>query len=126
MSEHIVQRRTYFVIFAALMLGTLVTVLAARVDFGNELINTVIALSIAVTKAMLVVLWFMHVRYSQRIIWVLVAGGFFWLAIMMALTGSDYLSRSWSSPAQHANPPVTMPSPQPNVPAQPPISSPGH
>ena len=126
MSEHIVQRSTYFVIFGALMVGTVLTVLAARVDFGNEVVNTVIALTIAVAKAMLVVLWFMHVRYSQRIIWVLFAGGFFWLAIMMSLTGSDYLSRSWASPAQHANPPVTQPSPQPGVPQGPPISSPGH
>src|SRR3712207_714611 len=107
MSEHIVSRRSYFMVFAALMVLTVVTVLAAQVDFGNEVVNTIIALTIAVTKAMLVFLIFMHVRYSQRIIWVLVAGSFFWLAIMMALTGSDYLSRSWSAPAQHVSPPAS-------------------
>lgn len=94
-------------IFGALMIGTVVTVLAARVDFGNEVVNTTIALTIAVTKALLVVLFFMHVRYSARIIWVLVAGGFFWLAIMMVLTASDYVSRRWASPLeQPASPPA--------------------
>jgi cytochrome c oxidase subunit 4 len=106
MSEHIVSRKSYFMVFAALMVLTVVTVLAARVDFGNEVVNTIIALSIAVTKALLVVLIFMHVRHSQRIIWVLVAGGFFWLAIMMALTGSDYLSREWLKHVEQQNPPV--------------------
>jgi cytochrome c oxidase subunit 4 len=106
MSEHIVSRKAYFLVFGALMVLTVVTVLAARVDFGNEVVNTVIALSIAVTKALLVVLIFMHVRHSQRIIWVLVAGGFFWLAIMMALTGSDYLSREWLKHVEQRNPPA--------------------
>ena len=106
MSEHIVSRKLYFAVFAALMVGTVVTVLAARVDFGNEIVNTIIALSIAVTKAMLVVLYFMHVRHSQRLIWVIVAGGFFWLAILMALTGSDYLSRQWATPSRQAVPPI--------------------
>jgi cytochrome c oxidase subunit IV len=106
MSEHIVSRTSYFAVFAALMVGTVVTVLAARMDFGNEVVNTVIALSIAVTKAMLVVLYFMHVRHSQRLIWVIVAGGFFWLAILMALTGSDYMSRKWATPSRQATPPV--------------------
>ncbi|HYN85894.1 MAG TPA: cytochrome C oxidase subunit IV family protein [Pyrinomonadaceae bacterium] len=98
MSEHIVSRTVYFVIFGALMVGTALTVIAARIDFGNEVVNTVIALTIAVTKATLVVLFFMHVRYSARIIMVLVASGFFWLAIMMVLTASDYVSREWASP----------------------------
>lgn len=108
MSEHIVSRKLYFGVFAALMVGTVVTVLAAQVDFGNEVVNTLIALSIAVTKAMLVVLYFMHVRYSQRLIWVIVAGGFFWLAIMMALTGSDYLSRQWTGPSPQVAPRTDM------------------
>lgn len=98
MSEHIVSRKIYFLIFGALMVGTIVTVIAANINFGNEVVNTTIALTIAVTKATLVVLFFMHVRYSARIIWVLVASGFFWLAIMMVLTGTDYMSRKWASP----------------------------
>ena len=97
MSEHIVSRTVYFAIFGALMVLTAVTVLAATVDFGNEFINTTIALAIAVTKAVLVILYFMHVRYSPRLTWVVIAGGFLWLFIMIALTLSDYLTRGWSA-----------------------------
>ncbi len=96
MSEHIVSRTVYFAIFGALMVLTAVTVLAATVDFGNEFVNTSIALAIAVTKAVLVILYFMHVRYSPRLTWVVIAGGFLWLFIMIALTMSDYLTRGWS------------------------------
>ena len=93
MSEHIVSKKVYFLIFAALMVLTILTVVAANYDLGSEKINTVVALAIAVTKAMLVVLYFMHVRYSSRLTWVVVAGGFLWLVIMVGLTLSDYLSR---------------------------------
>ncbi len=84
------------------MVGTLLTVLAARVDFGA--FNDVIAMTIAVTKAVLVILFFMHVRYSPRLTWVAVAGGFFWLGIMIVLTLSDYLSRDWLRAAPVAHP----------------------
>lgn len=93
MSEHIVPLKTYYTIFGLLMLGTVVTVLAAMVDLGP--LNVVVALLIAVTKATLVILYFMHVRYSSRLTWVIVGAGFFWLAIMVVLTGSDYMSRGW-------------------------------
>ena len=104
MSEHIVPRKTYFAVFAALMVGTFLTVVAARYDFGA--MNNVIAMTIAVTKALLVVLFFMHVRYGSRLNMVIVVSGFFWLAIMMALTGSDYLSREWLKHVEQRNPPV--------------------
>lgn len=91
MSEHIVSRKIYFLVFGALMVGTVLTVLAARVDFG--VFNDLIAMSIAVTKAMLVILFFMHVRYGSRLTMLVVAAGFFWLGIMIVLTFSDYLSR---------------------------------
>src|SRR5947209_19362884 len=99
MSEHIVQRSTYFVIFAALIAGTILTVFAALadLDFIFHGANTVVALTIAVTKATLVVLYFMHVRYSSRLTWVIVAAGLFWLGIMFVLTFSDYMSRGWLS-----------------------------
>jgi cytochrome c oxidase subunit 4 len=97
MSEHIVSRKIYFLIFGALMALTALTVLAAQVSFGNEAVGTVIALTIAVTKAVLVVLFFMHVRYSSRLTWVVIASGFLWLAIMIGLTMSDYLTRGWSA-----------------------------
>jgi cytochrome c oxidase subunit IV len=96
MSEHIVSKTVYFLIFGALMVLTVLTVVAANFDLGNEAINTSIALAIAVAKAVLVILYFMHVRYSPRLTWVVVVSGFLWLFIMIALTMSDYLTRGWS------------------------------
>ncbi|MDT5272159.1 MAG: cytochrome c oxidase subunit [Acidobacteriota bacterium] len=93
MSEHIVPRTTYFSVFTALLVGTAATVIAANIDFGR--MNDVIAISIAVTKMMLVLLFFMHVRYSSRLIWVIVASMFFWLLILLTLTLTDYTSRGW-------------------------------
>jgi cytochrome c oxidase subunit 4 len=75
MSEHIVPRSTYFSVFAALLVGTAITVFAANIDFGR--MNDVIAMTIAVTKMMLVLLFFMHVRY------------------LLLLTLTDYTSRDW-------------------------------
>src|SRR5216683_2360618 len=94
MSEHIVSVRVYVAIFLALMLGTTLTVVAAFHDFPWRF-NTVIALTIASVKATLVVLYFMHVRYSSRLVWVIVASALFWLAILFALTFSDYWTRGW-------------------------------
>ena len=99
MSEHIVPRSTYFGVFAALLVGTAVTVAAARIDFG--FLNDVIAMTIAVAKMTLVLLYFMHVRYSSRLIWVIVSSMFFWLFILLALTLSDYRSRDMLSPQVH-------------------------
>lgn len=93
MSEHIVPKSTYYLIFAALMVGTAITVAVAFVDLGA--MNTVVALGIACTKATLVVLFFMHVKYSTRLTWAVVAGSVFWLGIMLTLTLSDYLTRGW-------------------------------
>ncbi len=95
MSEHIVSRKVYFAIFGALMVGTALTVFAAFVDLDKVFhgANTVVALTIAVFKATLVVLYFMHVRYSSRLTWVIVAAGFFWLGIMFVFTISDYMTR---------------------------------
>lgn len=101
MSEHIVPVRVYVTIFGVLLVGTALTVLAAFQDFtyhigGKEIaLNAVIALTIAVTKATFVVLYFMHVRYSSRLVWVVVTSGLFWLAIMFALTFADYWTRGW-------------------------------
>lgn len=97
MSEHIVSVRVYITIFLALLVGTFLTVVAAFYDFGAGPVNTIIALTIATAKATLVVLYFMHVRYSSRLIWVIVAAALFWMAILFALTFSDYWSRHWLS-----------------------------
>ena len=96
MSEHIVSVRVYITIFLALLVGTALTVAAAFFDFPWRL-NTIVALTIAVVKATLVVLYFMHVRYSARLIWVIIASALFWMAILFAFTFSDYFTRSWLS-----------------------------
>jgi cytochrome c oxidase subunit 4 len=96
MSEHIVSLRIYFTIFLALMAGTALTVWAGLHDFPGKL-NVIIALTIAVVKATLVVLYFMHVRYSSRLIWVVFTSALFWLAILFVFTFSDYLTRGWLS-----------------------------
>jgi cytochrome c oxidase subunit IV len=94
MSEHIVPIRVYVTIFSALLMGTALTVWAGLQDFPGPL-NVVIAMTIAVIKATLVVLYFMHVRYSSRLIWLILASALFWMGILFALTFSDYLTRDW-------------------------------
>jgi cytochrome c oxidase subunit 4 len=93
MSDHVAPKSMYYAVFAALIVGTALTVAVAFVDLGA--MNNVLMLGIAVTKAMLVILFFMHVRWSTRLTWVVVASGFFWLLILFSLTMSDYLSRGW-------------------------------
>jgi cytochrome c oxidase subunit 4 len=83
----------YYRVFGVLMLLTAMTVTAAYLDLGP--LNTPIALAIAVAKAVLVILFFMHVRYGSHLTRVVVASGFFWLVILFVLTLSDYLSRGW-------------------------------
>jgi cytochrome c oxidase subunit IV len=90
---HVVPKKLYYNVFALLMILTLVTTLVAFADLGP--LNTIVALTIAVTKAIVVTLFFMHVRYSSRLTWIVVGAGAFWLAIMIFLTLTDYLSRGW-------------------------------
>ena len=101
MSGHIVSRRIYYGIFAALMALTLLTVWVAFQDVDTHLwgvhiaLNPVIALAIATTKALLVVLYFMHVRYSSKLTRITVLAGIFWLGILLVMTMGDYVSRDW-------------------------------
>jgi cytochrome c oxidase subunit 4 len=81
----------YIAVFAALLVLTLATWLVARVDLGWA--NDVVALAIAVTKALLVILFFMHVRHSTRMTMITALAGFFWLAILISLTLNDYGTR---------------------------------
>ena len=90
---HVVAKKVYFGVFAALMVFTVVTVMAAYRDLGPW--NVIVAFGIAVTKATLVVLYFMHVRYSDRLTWIVVGAGFLWLGVLLVLTLSDYLARDW-------------------------------
>ena len=93
MSSHVVPTRIYYLIFAILMICTALTVGIAFVDLGP--FNVVAALTIAVFKATLVVLFFMHVKYSTRLTGIVVIGSVFWLGILLALLSSDYLTRAW-------------------------------
>ena len=90
-SHIITPTRTYLAVFFGLIVLTLLTYLVATRDFGA--LNTPIALSIAVLKASLVVIYFMAVRYNTPLTKVVVVAGFFWLLIMFGLTMGDYLSR---------------------------------
>ena len=95
-AHHIVSIPLYLVVFGILMVGTILTVLVAFVDLDHIFpgANTLVALSIAFFKMGAVVLIFMHVRWSSRLIWLTVLAGFFWLAIMFAFTMQDYLTRT--------------------------------
>ena len=81
-------------VFAALIVGTLLTYFAALVDFG--FFNNVVMLAIAVTKMLLVMLFVMGVRWNTRLTWVVAGSGFFFLLILFTITMSDYLSRGWT------------------------------
>ena len=91
--HHIVPKSTYYLIFLALMVGTGLTWWVATIDLGA--MNNVIMLTIAVTKATLVVLFFMHVKYSSKLTWVVIIGSVFWLFILLGLTMNDYFTRDW-------------------------------
>ena len=93
MTDHILPTRVYYTIFGLLMLCTYLTVQIAFFDLGR--LNAIAALGIAVFKATLVVLYFMHVKYSPKLTWAVVLGSVFWLSIMLVLTMGDYLTRAW-------------------------------
>jgi cytochrome c oxidase subunit 4 len=93
--------KMYFAIFFALAILTVVTVLAARFDFGplvgaqlGGFVNNAVALGIAVTKASLVVLFFMHVKYENKLVGLAVVSSVIWLAFLILITISDYLTRT--------------------------------
>ena len=96
--HHIVSPKIYFAIFGALMLCTGLTIWAAEVDLNHIFsgLNIIIALVIATLKASLVVLFFMHGKYSSRRTQMVIICSVFWLAVMLFMTMSDYLSRAWS------------------------------
>jgi cytochrome c oxidase subunit 4 len=93
MSGHVAPKSLYYGVFLALLVGTALTVAVAFVDLGA--MNNVLMLGIAMTKALLVILFFMHVRWSSRLTWLVIASGFFWLLILFGITMTDYLTRGW-------------------------------
>jgi len=93
MSGHISPKTTYYTIFGALMVLTAITVTVAFINLGA--LNFPVALGIAILKATLVILFFMHVKYSSSMTKLICGGAFFFLIILFGLTLSDYLSRGW-------------------------------
>ena len=93
MAGHISPRSTYYTIFGSLMVLTAITVSVAFINLGA--LNFPVALSIAILKATLVILFFMHVKYSSRLTKLICGGAFFFLVILFGLTLTDYLSRGW-------------------------------
>jgi cytochrome c oxidase subunit 4 len=89
--EHIVPRWIYIAVFFLLMALLLATYGIAQINLGR--LNVVAALTIAVIKMLLVVLFFMEVRWSSRLTWIVIAAGFFWLLLLIGITMSDYLTR---------------------------------
>ena len=102
-AHQIVRPGTYIVILLALLAGTALTVLASYADLGEWHIapgltlfwNPVVALAIATTKMLLVVLFFMHVKYSTKLTKLTVAAGFFMFLVLVGMTLADYFTRAW-------------------------------
>jgi cytochrome c oxidase subunit 4 len=92
-TAHVAPKGLYYAVFLALIVGTVLTYAVALLDLG--FLNNIVMLTIACAKALLVILFFMHVRWSSRLTWVVVASGFFWLLILFSITMSDYLTRGW-------------------------------
>ena len=92
-ATHVASLGRYVGVFAALLALTALTVWIAFIDLGA--LNAPAALAIATAKATLVALYFMHLRESTRLTWVVLAAGLLWLGILLALGMSDYVSRGW-------------------------------
>jgi cytochrome c oxidase subunit 4 len=91
--HHIVTPVQYAMVFAALLIGTVLTVVAARIDLW--VFNPIIALGIACTKAVIVILFFMHVKYQSKLVKLTVISGFFTFLVLITMTLTDYISRAW-------------------------------
>jgi cytochrome c oxidase subunit 4 len=91
--HHIVTPVTYAIVFISLLVGTAITVVAAYIDLG--IFNPVVALAIACTKAVIVILFFMHVKYQSKLVKLTVGAGFFTFLVLITMTLTDYVSRAW-------------------------------
>jgi cytochrome c oxidase subunit 4 len=91
--HHIVTPAQYAMVYLTLLVGTGLTVWAAYVDLG--VMNPIIALGIACFKAVVVILFFMHVKYQSGLIKMTVGAGFFTFLVLITMTLSDYISRAW-------------------------------
>ena len=93
MTSHTISVKTNLVVFVILMVLLAITIGVAYLHLGPY--NTPMALAIAATKTVLILLYFMHVHFSNRLVAVFASAAFLWLGILMALTLSDYLTRGW-------------------------------
>jgi cytochrome c oxidase subunit 4 len=93
MTEHVTPVRTYALVFVALVILTITTVVVSKIELGE--FNFVVAMTIAVMKGSLVVWFFMHVRYSTSLTRLFVFSGFLWMAILIVFVLSDYFTRGW-------------------------------
>ncbi len=91
--KHIVGPGTYTAVFVALVVFTVITVWAANQNFGSDFINTVVALSIATAKALLVAAFFMHLKYEGKMTYVYIALGLLLLAILIGFSLVDVVDR---------------------------------
>ncbi len=98
MHEHVAPVKTYVAIWATLIVFTVTTALVSEVELGPW--NIVVALAIAFTKATLVIMFFMHLKWGNPLTKLFFVAGMLWLIILFALTLSDYLSRGWLPPAK--------------------------
>jgi cytochrome c oxidase subunit 4 len=124
MAGHISPTRVYYTIFGSLMLLTAITVGVAFINLGR--LNFTVAITVAIIKATLVVLFFMHAKYSSRLTKLVIGGSFFFLFCLFGLTLSDYLSRGWfASPtgtAAAGTIPTIEPARPPGSPAPAPVA----
>jgi cytochrome c oxidase subunit 4 len=117
--HHAPDVRKYFYVFAALMVLLALTVIAAKLTHGHGALGVVIAMIIAIIKAVLVVMFFMHIKGATGLTKVFVVVGLLWLSILVALTLNDYLTRDWLPPSNGwtpDNPKAEIKTPSPNAP----------
>jgi cytochrome c oxidase subunit 4 len=91
MSEYIVPKHIYYRVFLGLMILLAITIAVSFANLGR--LNLFLALTVSVAKMLLIVLYFMHIRYSSRLTWVVASAGVFWLGILFVLALADYFSR---------------------------------
>lgn len=101
MEHHVVSIKAYLAVFFALMVLTALTVWVAFMDFGHGLLNDLVAMSIATAKALLVLVIFMHLKYSARFLWLIAGSSVIWMIVMIGLTLADYRSREWIESKLH-------------------------
>jgi len=106
-THHVVPVSLYLKVFTALMVLLVITLAAAAFDLSHIWgpLNVIIAVTIAVVKAVLIILYFMHVRYSSKLTWFFAGAAFLWLIVMFSFTFSDYMTRNWMpSPSSWSEP----------------------